>query len=156
MRHRWNKVFKNGPSKTCGRQPLKNLKWYGLYHFKFYKGRFRQILLGPFLNTLSQIKSRSFSAGNKINEILIIIKFKSFFFFESQSYWTSTCNIYLKFKSSRPEVFCKKGVFRDFAKFTGKHLCQRHFFNKVAGLRSAIVLKKPPETGVFLWILWNF
>ena len=26
----WDKVFKNGPSKTCGRQPLKNLKGYGL------------------------------------------------------------------------------------------------------------------------------
>ena len=24
------KVFKNGPSKICGRQPLKNLKRYGL------------------------------------------------------------------------------------------------------------------------------
>ena len=23
---RWDKVFKNGPSKICGRQPLKNLK----------------------------------------------------------------------------------------------------------------------------------
>ena len=26
----WIKVFKNGSSKICGRQPLKNLKWYGL------------------------------------------------------------------------------------------------------------------------------
>ena len=26
----WDKVFKNGPSKTCGRQPLENLKGYGL------------------------------------------------------------------------------------------------------------------------------
>ena len=26
----WVKVFKNGPSKSCGRQLLKNLKWYGL------------------------------------------------------------------------------------------------------------------------------
>ena len=26
----WNKVFKNGPSKICGKQTLKNLKWYGL------------------------------------------------------------------------------------------------------------------------------
>ena len=25
-----DKVFKNGPSKICGRQPLKNLKGYGL------------------------------------------------------------------------------------------------------------------------------
>ena len=28
------------------------------------------------------------------------------------------------FRSSRPEVFCKKGVLRNFSKFTGKHLCQ--------------------------------
>ena len=27
-------------------------------------------------------------------------------------------------RSSCPEVFCKKGVPRNFAKFTGKHLCQ--------------------------------
>ena len=26
----WDKVFKNVPSEICGRQPLKNLKWYGL------------------------------------------------------------------------------------------------------------------------------
>ena len=32
-----------------------------------------------------------------------------------------------------PEVFCKKGVLRNFAKFTGKHLCQSFYFNKVAG-----------------------
>ena len=39
-------------------------------------------------------------------------------------------------RSSRPEVFCKKGVLRNLAKFTGKHLCQSLFFKKVAGLRS--------------------
>ena len=27
---KWDKVFKNGPSKICERQPLKNLKKYGL------------------------------------------------------------------------------------------------------------------------------
>ena len=26
----WDKILKNGPSKICGRQPLKNLKRYGL------------------------------------------------------------------------------------------------------------------------------
>ena len=41
----------------------------------------------------------------------------------------------IKHGSSRPEVFCKKGVLRNFAKFTGKHLCQSLLFNKVAGLR---------------------
>ena len=28
-------------------------------------------------------------------------------------------------KSSRPDVFCKKGFLRNFPKFTGKHLCLR-------------------------------
>ena len=45
-----------------------------------------------------------------------------------------------------PGVFCKKDVLRNFAKPTGKHLCQRLFFNKVAGL----------GTVFFLWILQNF
>ena len=34
-----------------------------------------------------------------------------------------------------PGVFIGKGVLRNFAKLTGKHLCQSLFFNKVAGLR---------------------
>ena len=36
------------------------------------------------------------------------------------------------FRSSRLEVFCKIGVLRNFPKFTGKHLCQSLFLNKVA------------------------
>ena len=31
-------------------------------------------------------------------------------------------------RSSRPVVFCKKGVLRHFTKFTRKHLCQSLFF----------------------------
>ena len=61
---KWDKVFKDGPSKTCGRQPFKNLKGYGLleadhtprpYPFKFFKGCLPQILPDPFSNTLPQI-----------------------------------------------------------------------------------------------------
>ena len=33
-------------------------------------------------------------------------------------------------RNIRPEVFCRKGVLRN---FTGKHLFQSLFFNKVAG-----------------------
>ena len=47
-----------------------------------------------------------------------------------------------KLRSSLPEVFCKKAVLRNFAKFTGKHLCQSLLSNKVAGLRPATLLKK--------------
>ena len=36
--------------------------------------------------------------------------------------------------SSRPEVFCKKAVLRNFTKFKVKHLCKSLFFNKVEGV----------------------
>ena len=36
----------------------------------------------------------------------------------------------------------EKGVLRNFAKFSGKHLCQSLFFNKVAGLGPPASLKK--------------
>ena len=39
----------------------------------------------------------------------------------------------------------KKLFFRNFAKFTGKHLCQNLFFNKVAGLPASLLKKR----------LWN-
>ena len=49
---------------------------------------------------------------------------------------------FLSCRSSRLEVFCKIGVLRNFVKFTGKHLCQSLFFNRLAGLRPATLLKK--------------
>ena len=45
-------------------------------------------------------------------------------------------------RTSRLDVFSRKGVLRNFANFTGKHLCQSFFFNKVANLRPATLLKK--------------
>ena len=48
----------------------------------------------------------------------------------------------IKNRSSRAEVLCEKGVLRNFAKFTGKHLCHSIFLNKVAGLRPTTLLKK--------------
>ena len=44
-------------------------------------------------------------------------------------------------RSSHQRCSIKKCVLENFAKFTGKHLCQSLFFNKVACLRSAILLK---------------
>ena len=85
-------------------------------------------------------------------------KIKLFFFasakicFDRVNYdstWSSVCNKFLAtkrnmikfqeslclFEKQPPDVFCKKGVLKNFADFTGKHLCQRLFFNKVGGLR---------------------
>ena len=50
-----------------------------------------------------------------------------------------------KFKDEQKQasrIVCKKGVLRNFTKFTGKHLCQGLFFNKVEGLSPATLLKK--------------
>ena len=52
-------------------------------------------------------------------------------------------------KSSRPDVFCEKGVLRNFAKFTGKHLCESLFFNKV----TAKFLRTPFFTEHLWWLL---
>ena len=60
------KVFKNEPSKISGRQPLKNLKDYGLLS----TGCLPQILLSPFLNTLShrsiKVKGKPFQKDKRI------------------------------------------------------------------------------------------
>ena len=42
----------------------------------------------------------------------------------------------------QPPVFCKKGVLRNFTKFTGKHLYQSLFFSKVAGDFNCNFIKK--------------
>ena len=51
---------------------------------------------------------------------------------------------YHKRRSSHQRYAVRKGVLRNFAKFTGKHLRQSFFFSKVAGLRLATLLKKRP------------
>ena len=62
-------------------------------------------------------------------------------FFIDQHLQQKKC-CWLNEKSSRPEVFSKKRVRRNFAKFTGKHLCQSLFFTKVTCLRPATFLRK--------------
>ena len=47
-----------------------------------------------------------------------------------------------------------KGVLRNFAKFTGKHLCQSLFSIKLKALQ--LYQKRDSGTGAFLWILQNF
>ena len=52
-------------------------------------------------------------------------------------------NLLGKYVQKQPsEVFYKKGVLRNFTKFTGKHLFQCLFFNNVAGPTSPTLLKK--------------
>ena len=52
---------------------------------------------------------------------------------QGKNYRTSDL-LTLIFTSSHPDIFCKKGVLKNLAKVTGKHLCQSLFFNKVASI----------------------
>ena len=47
-------------------------------------------------------------------------------------------------------------VLKNFAKFTGNHLCWNHFLIKLQVSRPEITLKWDSSTGIFLWILRNF
>ena len=46
----------------------------------------------------------------------------------------------MSYKKQPPEVFCKKGVLKNLANFTGKHLCSSLF----------LILKRDSNTPIFL------
>ena len=65
-----------------------------------------------------------------------------------------------KLRSSHPNVFCTKGVLRNFPKFTGKYLCRGLFFNKVADLRPKISnntfsYRTPPVAASVIYLVFN-
>ena len=108
--------------------------------------------LGPHIwNSLS----KHFKAENdfsKFKKYVMSHKFGSncrcnlWAFLHNVSKWTKvqTWN-----RSSHQRCSVKNGVLRNFAKFAGKHLCQRLFLNKLARLRPATLLKKKLWHGCF-------
>ena len=72
-----------------------------------------------------------------------------------KKYFTVYPRLYVYRKSSyrsiRSQMLFKIGVLKNFANFTGKHLCQSLFFDKGAGLR----LQLWTQVGEFLWNLRN-
>ena len=58
-------------------------------------------------------------------------------------------NISVKESRSSHQMCSLKAFLKNFAKLTGKYLCQSLFFNEVAGLRSATSLKKEAVAQVF-------
>ena len=79
-------IFKNGSSKYCGRQPLKNLKEYGLLKqiifLQIFKSCLPRISLGPFLalhETLMETLSFIYSFDPESNgQNIISLKMRKF------------------------------------------------------------------------------
>ena len=84
--------------------------------------------------------------------------------FLSNSKSISLSSYCLKCRSSHRSCSLRKGAFRNFAKFAGKHLCRSVFLNKVAGLRRGVLSfftehlrMTAPVSALILsncWILW--
>ena len=58
-------------------------------------------------------------------------------------------------RRNRRRCSVRKGVLRNFVKFTGKHLCQSLFFNTVAGMGPATLFKKETLAQVFSCESWK-
>ena len=56
------------------------------------------------------------------------------------SFASRQCSIIISYRSSDRRCSVKKGVLSNLATFTGQHLCQSFFFNKVVGL-----FRTPPD-----------
>ena len=54
---------------------------------------------------------------------------------EEELKWEDDISPFDKIEAVVQRCSVKKGVLRNLTKFTGKHLCQSLFFNKVAGLQ---------------------
>ena len=90
---------------------------------------------GAFSRIVNSFQPLTIFTKSFILDIQQGFQYASDYCLSSSQYYYRIC------RSSRLKVFCKKGVLRNFAKFTGKHVCQSLFFNKVAGLRPANLLK---------------
>ena len=90
----------------------------------------RLILGFSYLN--QQIFNQNFQdCVNPLCSCRLMVEFSSHFFLHCY-----------QFRSSHRRCSVRKDVLRNFTKLTGKHLCHNLFFNEVAGLRPATLLKK--------------
>ena len=86
----------------------------------------RRVYKAKYINSKTYI--RSFSKSFCFVYWVLLMKIFVLFFLSSMtdnfSNNSPDSQQHETYRSSSPEVFCKKGVLRNFAKFTGKHLCQ--------------------------------
>ena len=57
-------------------------------------------------------------------------------------YFKSFLKVMVIYRRSHRRCSIRKGVLKNFAKFTGKHLCRIALFHEIAGLRPATLLKR--------------
>ena len=118
----------------------------------FFLERHTRLFVEPTISALLFAGLMTTLLLQSLNKICLKYVFHEYFQ-NDNAYFMNQKTLSLNFKSSRlqmffrsshPEMFCKKAVLRDFPKFTRKHLCQSLFITKVAGQGWQIYLKKRP------------
>ena len=113
--------------------------------------------IGSYLRACHSVQNHTHINGLNHTNVFVYVnckKFKLKFIFEdkanllfsitlgkpdyTRSNWLNKF-YFLWIRSSRMEVFCEKGVLRNFVKSTEKHLCQSLFFNDLFIYSSFIV-----------------
>ena len=103
----------------------------------------------------------SFTSNQKLDKVEYVVKQKVIKIVIDHEIFTflvissNSCFCYFICRSSRPEVFCKKGLLKNLTKFTGKHFCWSIFLIKLQAFklnvnnRPTILLKKRPPKGCY-------
>ena len=122
---------------------------------KYQKQPFREVLWNNYSEKSSEIHSKMHCRWNPWLVKLQTVECQNFtethqWKHQKRVYWEACQRWRWSFWSSHQRCSMKKAALRNFAKFTGKRLCQSLFFKKVADLRPSVIWC------VFLWILWNF
>ena len=121
---------KNYPSKTSIITSLFQIHtWWSLFRYLFWNcccSSFEDFKADDLIQF--RTKTRIFIKSTLYSSYIDVLSVRF--------YWKNSNLLAYVFSStsSRPEVFCEKAVLRNLLKFTGKHLCQGFFFNKVPGL----------------------
>ena len=131
------------------RKLLKSFSRVSYFRERKFRKREKQIFLKNKLAKTVQKDIRNFR-DSKV--IVIIIKIIILWKKSMNSFF---CNV-LIFRRTRPQIFFKIDVLKNFANFTGKHLCGSLFSIKLQSLRSANLLKMGSNIVTFLWNWWSF
>ena len=125
-------------------------KWNGVFCCVIHKTKYFVDILCTVLTLLNLYMKKCFSQTytTAIFQVFSILNFEIFI-------KTHVIFIFLWWNQKQPpEVFHKKAVLKNFATFTGKHLCWSLFLIKLEAFRSDS--KRDSNIGLFLWILQNF
>ena len=100
----------------------------------------------------------SFTPNQKLDKVEYVVKQKVIKIVIDHEIFTflvissNSCFCYFICRSSRPEVFCKKGLLKNLTKFTGKHFCWSIFLIK---LQAFNLIESNSNTAGFLWIFYS-